>query len=257
MSFLRKVAVRVTEFTMRHASAGSREWAKGLACEVEFIESDWRALAWAVGSTRVLLDRRGVRAGSDQDVKPKAIRIYDFNFLIWYFPMAWDSVASILKARSPWDRTSAYLVGLAVANWGVTSILDWRRKRGQPWFGSENYLPFLRKELELKLARPSTVRSWFPVLVAVFGIGGWVMHIEGGMHLHHISSALWIAFAVFIVRAKLRETPAAIQKKIELMDERIAESHARKALWGQPDKPARSDHWGRAEAAGAGIARTR
>lgn len=43
---------------MTYASPGSKEWAEGLAREVDFIESDWSALGWAFSSVRVLFDYR-------------------------------------------------------------------------------------------------------------------------------------------------------------------------------------------------------
>jgi glutathione S-transferase len=57
MTALRSLAVRISEAVVRWSSPARREWAEGLEREVAFIESDWRALGWAIGSTRVLLDR--------------------------------------------------------------------------------------------------------------------------------------------------------------------------------------------------------
>jgi hypothetical protein len=53
----------LSSFVLRHASAGSREWAQGLAREVDVIEGDWKALGWALGGLPVLLDRRDVPKG--------------------------------------------------------------------------------------------------------------------------------------------------------------------------------------------------
>jgi hypothetical protein len=54
MTFVRKLAVAISERVVRLASPGCKEWAEGLEREVAFIESDWRALRWALGSVRVL-----------------------------------------------------------------------------------------------------------------------------------------------------------------------------------------------------------
>lgn len=64
MSLLRKVALKISDAVVRWASPGCKEWAKGLEREVAFIESDWRALGWALGSMRVLFDRREAQLGS-------------------------------------------------------------------------------------------------------------------------------------------------------------------------------------------------
>jgi hypothetical protein len=55
MRLARRLAVRISKKAVEKAGPRCKEWAEGLAREVEFIESDWSALAWAVGSTRVLL----------------------------------------------------------------------------------------------------------------------------------------------------------------------------------------------------------
>jgi len=64
MTLIRRAAVAISTLVMRWASPGTKDWAEGLAREVEFIEGDWRALAWAFGSMRVLLDRREAGAAS-------------------------------------------------------------------------------------------------------------------------------------------------------------------------------------------------
>jgi hypothetical protein len=54
MRLVRRWAVGVSEFVVRRASPRAKEWAEGLAHEVEFVEGDWGALGWAIGSVRVL-----------------------------------------------------------------------------------------------------------------------------------------------------------------------------------------------------------
>ena len=54
MSLVRNTAVRVANLVVRYASIGSKEWAQAISNELTSIESDWRALAWALGGVRVL-----------------------------------------------------------------------------------------------------------------------------------------------------------------------------------------------------------
>ena len=54
MTLLRRVAVWISNGVVRRASPGAKEWAEATAHEVEFIEGDWAALGWALGSVRVL-----------------------------------------------------------------------------------------------------------------------------------------------------------------------------------------------------------
>jgi len=58
MSLIRRVAKGISKFVVRRVSPGSKEWAEGLAREVDFVEGDWRALAWALGSVLVLFRYR-------------------------------------------------------------------------------------------------------------------------------------------------------------------------------------------------------
>jgi len=253
LTFLRRAAVALSERVVRWASPGGREWAEGLAREVEFIESDWRALAWAAGSTRVLLERRGVRAGADRDMKPWSLRTIHLVFLLGYYWMSLILAGDILKARSPWDRTSASLCAFAWACWIVNSIANWRRERREPPLSSDAYLPLKRKELERSLARFRTLRfrtKWrsFAILAIGSGVIGSVMQIEGGMHLHHVSSGVWIAIGVYLICGVLRVSPETMQKRIAQMDERIAGAQIAKAermAWGGR---LHSGHWGRSEA---------
>jgi hypothetical protein len=58
MTLARRAALNIMSWVVWLASPGCREWAEGLEREVAFIEGDWRALGWVIGSARVLLDRR-------------------------------------------------------------------------------------------------------------------------------------------------------------------------------------------------------
>jgi hypothetical protein len=70
MSMLRKTAEKIVAATVRYASTGSKEWAKAIASELPYIESDWGALAWALSGMRVLLSYqpKPLRTLEDLDV---------------------------------------------------------------------------------------------------------------------------------------------------------------------------------------------
>src|ERR1700733_685532 len=67
MTVFRRLALKIEGFVVRNASPGSKEWAEGLAREVDFIQNDWSALGWAFSSVRVLFDYRPppIRSFSD------------------------------------------------------------------------------------------------------------------------------------------------------------------------------------------------
>ena len=75
MTLIRRLAMKIAGVVVRDASPGCREWAEGVAREVEFIEDDWSALRWAIGSTRVLLDRREAPMSSLADVAERGRRL--------------------------------------------------------------------------------------------------------------------------------------------------------------------------------------
>ena len=54
MPILRKLAVRWLEAIVRNAPPPCREWASAMLRELDFIEGDWAALLWAIGSTAAI-----------------------------------------------------------------------------------------------------------------------------------------------------------------------------------------------------------
>jgi hypothetical protein len=251
MTLVRRVALGISSRVVRWASPGCREWAEGLEREVEFIEGDWRALAWAVGSTRVLLERRGARATAEGGGRPRALNIYDLGIVVWCFYCAWFYVGALLKAKSPWDRTAVYLLGFAWGYRGVTSIAGRWRERWQPPISSDAYLLFRRKELERKLARSRTAWQSLRVLAITSFVTACVMGIVDEMRVHPYStSAVLIALVALTRGGKVSKT--TLQEQIARMDEQIAEAQIERAeriARGGGDKPAHSNHWGRSEAA--------
>jgi hypothetical protein len=53
----RRLAVGLLKAAIRIAPAASREWAAAMLRELDFVEDDWAALMWALGSTTVILRR--------------------------------------------------------------------------------------------------------------------------------------------------------------------------------------------------------
>jgi hypothetical protein len=51
----RQWAARLLGFVVRHAPARSRDWASAMLRELDFIEGDWAALYWALGSMAALI----------------------------------------------------------------------------------------------------------------------------------------------------------------------------------------------------------
>jgi len=79
MTRVRKLALGISARVVRWASPGCKEWAEGLAREAAVIDSDWAALRWAIGSTRVLLDRRQVPLISLDEVPDLLLKHVDYT----------------------------------------------------------------------------------------------------------------------------------------------------------------------------------
>jgi hypothetical protein len=77
MTLVRRKALEISSWATWLASPGCKEWAEGLEREVAFIPSDWRALAWAIGSMRVVLDRRQAPIGSLAEVSAAAQKLVE------------------------------------------------------------------------------------------------------------------------------------------------------------------------------------
>jgi hypothetical protein len=54
MSFLRRIATGLLRAVLRSSPDESREWANAMLQELEFIESDWEVLFWALGGTTAI-----------------------------------------------------------------------------------------------------------------------------------------------------------------------------------------------------------
>jgi hypothetical protein len=54
MPAIRRLAWRLLNARAEHSSAESRSWGNAMLREMDFVESDWTALLWALGSTTSL-----------------------------------------------------------------------------------------------------------------------------------------------------------------------------------------------------------
>jgi len=77
MTLLRKLALKISGRVVRYASSGCKDWAEALAAEVAFIRNDWAALGWALGSIRVVFDRREAPIASFAEVPAAAQKFVD------------------------------------------------------------------------------------------------------------------------------------------------------------------------------------
>jgi hypothetical protein len=148
MSALRKLATRLLRAVLRHSSAERCEWASAMLRELDFIQSDWEALFWALGSAAAILrhsgcgvrtwveNRRRKREGQMNPTGKKAIgvasgiglalalalvvvglRVLSFQ----YFP-------NLEAGRVPW-RLLLFVMVIPETILVVATVALWRKRR--------------------------------------------------------------------------------------------------------------------------------
>lgn len=151
MSVARRLAYKLLNGVVRHASAESQDWASAMLREVDFVESDWGALRWALGSVTALFRHsvlRQLRAqlekrfGTTQGARLKNIRKMAVGML-WGVVIAsvvlTISLLGFLPAAPvlfPWlhvehARFEEWLafVGIPEGFFAASVIVLWRKKR--------------------------------------------------------------------------------------------------------------------------------
>jgi hypothetical protein len=226
MTSLRNFALGISRFVVRYASPGSKEWAEGLAREVAFIESDWSALAWALGSMKVLLDYREAPLASLQDAPAAARRFVEImrfgaglGWAILFGPLY---VWKLFYATSWPERAGCVLVVFSSIA-AATLLLTMRRRLKDPrndniYEDDVACAQFYRAELERYYC--STV--WIASSVLLGWSVGIMLAARGGLYFHAVFSAgivlLALAAAPFIAVAQRIN-----RRKIERLDALLAE----------------------------------
>ena len=138
MTLIRRVALTISDEVVRWASPGCKEWAEGLEREAAVIESDWAALRWAIGSTRVLLDRRPAPLTSLEEEPAETQKLVEMTRrsagynLAMSITFGLSELLGVFCARSNMGRAGAALVVLASILAGTYWLME-RRRLKEPW----------------------------------------------------------------------------------------------------------------------------
>jgi hypothetical protein len=157
MTLVRRKALEISSWVVRWASPGCKEWAEGLERELAFIDSDWRALGWALGSLRVLfrnppmslgnaaeIARAGrLFAGSREHVPPMfflimALQVFDKVVLDLVFP--WARIGHL-------QRAGFAIAGLGAAYMAAVGWLDFRMGQRPEDMDDGAWIEFYRREM--------------------------------------------------------------------------------------------------------------
>lgn len=176
MTLVRRVAMKVSGLVVRYASSGCKEWAEGLAREVEFIEDDWSALWWAAGSTRVLWDRREAPASSLSEAVAKARHSLESlrrpNFIYRFlFLQAVLRALRFFDASSRQQRVGCVLVVLAGTYMAIFDVIRTRMAQLPPHDeDAEAWALYYRRELQRRCSSRVLVAVFFASDVYFLGV---------------------------------------------------------------------------------------
>jgi hypothetical protein len=229
MTLSRRLALKISNGVVRHASPGCKDWAEGLAAEVAFIERDWAALGWALGSVKVLFDRREEPIRSLADV-PAAARdyfgkrrlqiqqVYGLYFIFW-IPLSVLVYTLFSVHRYPMDRVSALLIMGSMILFGFRMRAYGEREVDRP-VNLYECIPNYRLELQ----RDIDYNGWatkvcfggliLGIFLAFFGVHGTVqgtLYAMTPLVLTFFSPLMWM----YMHRRKL-------QRRIDELDALLA-----------------------------------
>jgi hypothetical protein len=236
MTLVRRLAVRISSRVVRWASPGCKEWAEGLEREAAVIESDWAALRWAIGSTRVLFNFRGSRLASLSDV-PNAARTFAASksdrsqmLLIAVFLFGQPL---ILWTNYDWASNLPARIGCGMAVFfsiciGVSVLIEWSRLylNVPPSDDIRACVQFYKAELERDLEESCFRRLAKAIFLIGFCVGG--MLIWPGPREHPVCFSIWmviVVFALYTILQSPHKFQEMIQSRIERLDEFLEEKH--------------------------------
>jgi hypothetical protein len=230
MTFLRKMALKISDTVVRYASPGSREWAEGLARETDFIESDWSALAWALGSTRVLLHYREAPLGSLADLPAAAQKSADLRrrgsvAWIMFFSHALIYGDRFSHASNWSERAGCSLVVFGALSLGMITLLQWRnRQRVPPDDDIAALIQFYWSNLESMRDLYRSPRAWIVGVASVSYSAGLMLGERGGILAHPGWDAAiglsWVGLALLVLHGR-RTNVRRLERLEALLAERF------------------------------------
>ena len=141
----RKLASALLKTALRHSGTESHCWAEAMLRELDFVESDWAALRWAVGGTTALLRHSASRRGSSwltsalgPEGEPASARKKALGAVLGVGLAGamlalgvcglWRHLV-ILLPRTEWERTTIAVIAALEVVYLRGAIALWRRRR--------------------------------------------------------------------------------------------------------------------------------
>ena len=180
MSIVRNSAQKLSDFVVKHASPGSKEWAEAMASELGAIENDWHAIGWAVGGLRVLFYSQPKPLGTLQDLNAAAQSYADRRRLqvndVWLarnlnlLTLLLVALTTLPKVFYGSHRLGSALVVVGWLNLAFMSYLLSREPNVPDRDDASGLIRFYREEL----ARTTNIfylSFWLPVSFVLIALG--------------------------------------------------------------------------------------
>jgi len=187
-SVRRSLALRILNAVVRFAPLGAGEWCEAMSREIHFIESDWAALSWALGGTRILFTHNEAHlAGSCpipwsmEELARKVRRRTVFGYTLASSVMATFGCLFYLASTSVQRIGCCLGIAAMFYTWGQLFALRVRRH----WFKFDGFACAAFHRTELKRQRDFNRGFWFWSRISLvvsgvtfFCIGGATAHPE-------------------------------------------------------------------------------
>jgi hypothetical protein len=126
---IRSLASRALNAVVRRAPAEVREWGTAMSREMDFIENDWDALFWALGSVKSLtVSWKGRRTMQRQRIN----RVTGTILIVLSLVALLAVLSGYFQAPQPDEGTAAHIFQLSIAALVPTMLLffatsDWKK----------------------------------------------------------------------------------------------------------------------------------
>ena len=223
MTRIRKLALRISEFVVRHASPGCKEWAEGLSRETAAIESDWSALSWALGSIRIVLHRREAPLRSLDKISSVTwsfIESQRFAGMVgWLYMLLFglQYAFSFITAKNGEAYTGSALVVFSMLSLGICSFVEQRRLDALRTTDSRDDVLIYKSELERSRDLPRSPRGRLILIAVLILLVGALLAQHGRATVD--PSACYFFLTMSLIFSKRR----ANRRRLEQLEALLAE----------------------------------
>jgi hypothetical protein len=120
LTLVRRLAFRILNATVRGARPELEEWGLAMSREIDFIENDWAALLWAIGSVKSVITSR---KGAEMMRAPQINRISGKILIVLSLIALFTVLSGYFQAPHPDEGAGAHIFQLSVVVLAPTILL--------------------------------------------------------------------------------------------------------------------------------------